>query len=268
MWSQCSILCGGGTKTRTCTNPTPANGGAACPNVSVSVCNTQGCSGSFVTLRLAIAASSYNTPALYEQFEAQLKADVTNALRKKYPTLSSNSFVIVRFTTVSPTLVSVIVQILPMSSSTATQALVDDLLSMAGNTSSSLYSGLVTSNLAGASDSGDASSSQSSSSSDSGMDWATIGGGIGGGVVVIGGIIGLICWCRNRGSNKDLKQTAAHTEPTTPRGVEMQASTTPPPPAKREPSPWAKVWDPNAKAHYFFNSKTNQSLWEQPPDYY
>ena len=39
----CSIACGGGTQTRTCTNPTPANGGLPCSGVSSQACNTQLC---------------------------------------------------------------------------------------------------------------------------------------------------------------------------------------------------------------------------------
>ena len=42
-WSACSVPCGGGTRTRTCTNPIPSCGGANCVGVGVESCNTQTC---------------------------------------------------------------------------------------------------------------------------------------------------------------------------------------------------------------------------------
>ncbi len=42
-WSACSATCGGGTQTRTCTNPAPANGGSNCSGSSSQACNTQAC---------------------------------------------------------------------------------------------------------------------------------------------------------------------------------------------------------------------------------
>jgi len=42
-WSTCSALCGGGTQTRTCTNPSPSCGGSGCTGVTSQSCNTQSC---------------------------------------------------------------------------------------------------------------------------------------------------------------------------------------------------------------------------------
>lgn len=44
-WGACSVTCGGGTQSRTCTNPSPANGGADCTGSSTQNCNTQACPG-------------------------------------------------------------------------------------------------------------------------------------------------------------------------------------------------------------------------------
>ncbi len=46
-WGACSATCGGGTQTRTCTNPAPANGGAACSGPSSQACNTQACNACY-----------------------------------------------------------------------------------------------------------------------------------------------------------------------------------------------------------------------------
>ncbi len=42
-WSACSAICDGGVQTRTCTNPTPQNGGADCSGSSSQTCNTHPC---------------------------------------------------------------------------------------------------------------------------------------------------------------------------------------------------------------------------------
>lgn len=48
-WSQCSVPCGGGhyQRTRTCTSPTPANGGDICIGLHTeeALCNTHTCDG-------------------------------------------------------------------------------------------------------------------------------------------------------------------------------------------------------------------------------
>ena len=50
-WTECSTKCGGGTqtRTRTCTNPAPANGGADCVGEATESqnCNTQLCPGKY-----------------------------------------------------------------------------------------------------------------------------------------------------------------------------------------------------------------------------
>ena len=42
-WNSCSLSCGGGTQTRTCTNPAPSGGGAPCSGPSSQSCNTHSC---------------------------------------------------------------------------------------------------------------------------------------------------------------------------------------------------------------------------------
>ena len=47
-WSgfgECSKACGGGTQSRSCSNPAPANGGEDCVGDSSTACNTQACPG-------------------------------------------------------------------------------------------------------------------------------------------------------------------------------------------------------------------------------
>ena len=47
-WSDygaCSKSCGGGTQSRTCSNPAPENGGKACVGHATQLCNTQACPG-------------------------------------------------------------------------------------------------------------------------------------------------------------------------------------------------------------------------------
>jgi hypothetical protein len=62
-WSSCTQICGGGTKTRTCTNPIPQNGGASCALLdggdSVRACNTQACVGGEIVNGVCLA-THYN----------------------------------------------------------------------------------------------------------------------------------------------------------------------------------------------------------------
>ena len=47
-WSSfggCSVACSGGTQSRTCNEPAPANGGKDCVGDSNTACNTQACAG-------------------------------------------------------------------------------------------------------------------------------------------------------------------------------------------------------------------------------
>ncbi len=56
-WSVCNTPCGGGTQTRTCTNPAPSCGGAACSGASSQECNTQACPSPTYTYSWSLAVS-------------------------------------------------------------------------------------------------------------------------------------------------------------------------------------------------------------------
>src|SRR3989338_874435 len=55
-WGECSASCDGGTQTRSCNSPAPANGGASCSGSSSRSCNNQACPPDY----------SYQTPYPYQ----------------------------------------------------------------------------------------------------------------------------------------------------------------------------------------------------------
>ena len=70
-WSDfgaCSKSCGGGTETRTCSNPAPANGGKNCVGDGTKVCNTQGCPGQASLALIGIEALVYLFGLLFVAF--------------------------------------------------------------------------------------------------------------------------------------------------------------------------------------------------------
>ena len=52
-WGACSVSCGGGTQTKTCTNPAPNECGAACSGDSSQACNTQPCPTPYPTVAVS-----------------------------------------------------------------------------------------------------------------------------------------------------------------------------------------------------------------------
>ena len=54
-WGDCSATCGGGTQTRTCTNPSPSNTGADCTSLGASEqdCNPDACPGIYIFFKVS-----------------------------------------------------------------------------------------------------------------------------------------------------------------------------------------------------------------------
>jgi len=180
------------------------------------------CSGHYVKLEIGASASSYNTDELRAQFEVRLTTDVATALSTKWPTITYSDFLVVNFTQIRTGVVLVTVQVLLADPAVASDV-VDELVTMSTNTSSSLYSGVLTSNLASASDGGSINTNPitpTDPSQEQSTNWTIIGGGIGGGVVAVGIIAGIICYFRRTTTDKkQLKKMELQT--TTPKEVQL-----------------------------------------------
>jgi len=71
LWGRCSATCGGGSQTRTCTDPSPANGGEDCVGASRQECNTDDCEGSSecVTIGGPQSGEKCTFPFIYKDTE-------------------------------------------------------------------------------------------------------------------------------------------------------------------------------------------------------
>jgi hypothetical protein len=58
-WGSCSVTCGAGTQTRTCTNPLPSNGGTTCSGSATQSCTESVCSCSNALSECASGQSCY-----------------------------------------------------------------------------------------------------------------------------------------------------------------------------------------------------------------
>ena len=67
-WGECSAECGGGTqsRTRSCNNPQPANGGETCMGEATESkdCNPDPCPGK-ISLILSVSVSFYHTMGIF-----------------------------------------------------------------------------------------------------------------------------------------------------------------------------------------------------------
>ena len=64
-FSACSKTCGGGIRTRTCTNPEPRNGGRGCVGKSQETCNTKACEGANFMPKLCFCVDLFVSVSLF-----------------------------------------------------------------------------------------------------------------------------------------------------------------------------------------------------------
>ena len=87
-WSACSTSCGVGTQSRSCTNPTPANGGLGCTGSSTQSCDVGGCpcsAGTTLNWTVGGISCSGSTPFTASYSSGALTDSV-------YPTVGSAAF--------------------------------------------------------------------------------------------------------------------------------------------------------------------------------
>ena len=84
-WGACSRTCGGGAqrRSRTCTNPPPRNGGAACSGgrFQTRQCNSNGCPGTFLMVNTVqesiMLHTNLSTKPLSSQFIIERRVDIS-----------------------------------------------------------------------------------------------------------------------------------------------------------------------------------------------
>jgi len=153
-------------------------------------------------------------------------ADITTALQQQYPAVTSDWFSVVNMTQVGAG-VRVVIQVRSDGSMPASNV-ATVLVSDANNSTSPLYNGVVTQNLASGSDAGTSSTqtptptpTPTPASVAKATNWGMIGGIIGAAVVFFV-VVGLVWWyCRSRSAGKSaISKTAAATS----ERVELQTT--------------------------------------------
>ncbi|MBU1132929.1 thrombospondin type-1 domain-containing protein, partial [Patescibacteria group bacterium] len=104
-WGACSATCGGGTQTRTCSCPSPANGGANCVGPSTQACNTQACTYSLKVYVRNVdnypsCNSGWTTQPLENQATVKVYSDSAGSPRALLYTGTTGANGIASFTTI------------------------------------------------------------------------------------------------------------------------------------------------------------------------
>jgi len=247
-WSNygtCSLSCGGGTKTRTCTNPSPANGGAACVGSATAVCNTPACGSTGTQIQVTQAwilsyASYLSNVAGYNTALVNGEANILGVSPSVVTLLSVVSLQV----SWCPSCISATYRY------TSPNGLVTDIGNFNGNATYTEGGLTIIADPAGSNVElvGSTSSSEESGSSNT----IVIAGAAAGGAVVILGVVGFMCWRRSSSSSvaKNKAMTQQETKPT-----EMAVTTS---------SQWEKKFDDKTKNHYYFNTVTNETSWTRP----
>lgn len=259
-WSVCSVTCGTGVQTRQCTNPTPVGAGATCAGGSTMACTLAACPSTTIVISQAyvVAYSTYSSnKAAYDR--ALINYEATYMQPATSPAYLSINSVTPLTESWCPNCIMVKFNYKPPAGSQQTVGSVMEAVLAGSNANATGNTGTYIAVSQDYTPQVEQVLTETPQEDNTGM-YAGIGVGVG--LAVVGVVVAVVCYRkRSAAAASSAKTVSAIKEDN--KAVQMESTNHTP----SAGSPWTRVMDPSSKQWYYFNSKTQQSLWTKPADF-